>query len=186
MMSRTNFVPATHARRLAACAALVAGLLGACSGGTSSGITESAPGTKRVSSGTLVQQVRAAGQVGNELDVQPLRDPQVEDLRNTATQAEERGDYASAQRALAQALLLTPDDPELLQWQAELALATREWAQAETLATRSYEKGPKLGGLCRRNWMTIHYASEARGNAAAAAQAQQRVTACTVAPPTRM
>ena len=31
---------------------------------------------------SLVQQVRAAGQLGDELDVQPLRDPQVEDLRN--------------------------------------------------------------------------------------------------------
>jgi Flp pilus assembly protein TadD len=186
MMSRSSFACATRVRRLAAWGALGAGLLAGCSGGTSSGISDSAPGTKRVSSATIVQQVRAAGQVGNELDVQPLRDPQVEDLRNTATQAEERGDHAAAQRALSQALQLTPDDPELLQWQAELALATRQWAQAESWATRSYEKGPKLGGLCRRNWMTIHYAAEARGNTAAATQAQQRVAACTVPPPTRM
>jgi len=186
MKSRPRLASATRVRRLAAWGTLSAGLLAGCSGGTSSGTTDSAPGTKRVSSGTIVEQVRAAGQVGNELDVQPLRDPQVEDLRNTATQAEERGDYAAAQRALSQALQLTPDDPELLQWQAELALATRQWAQAETWATRSYEKGPKLGGLCRRNWMTIHYAAEARGNTAAAMQAQQRVAACTVPPPTRM
>jgi Flp pilus assembly protein TadD len=157
-----------------------------CSGSTSSGITDSAPGTKPGSGNNLVAQVRAAGQLGIELDVQPLRDPQVEDLRNTATQAEGRGDYAAAQRALAQALLLTPNDPDILQWQAELALAMRQWAQAEQSATRSYEKGPKLGGLCRRNWMTIKFATEARGNAAAAAQAQQRMAACKVPPPTRM
>jgi len=179
-------VSTNRASRLVACAALFAGLLAGCSGGTSSGITDSAPTTKRAPGSSLVQQVRAAGQLGNELDVQPLRDPQVEDLRNTATKAEERGDYAAAQRALSQGLLLTPDDPELMQWQAELALQTRQWEQAETWATRSYEKGPKLGGLCRRNWMTIHYASEARGNTAAAAQAQQRVDACKVSPPTRM
>lgn len=173
------------AKSIGALAALAL-LLAACSGSTSSGITESGPGTKPGSRNSLLLQVRSAGQVGNEVDVQPLRDPQVEDLRNTATQAEESGDFAAAQRALAQALLVTPDDPDLLQWQAELALATRNWAQAEQLATRSYDKGPKLGGLCRRNWTTIRLAFEARGNAVAAAQAQQRVTACTVAPPTRM
>jgi Flp pilus assembly protein TadD len=172
--------------RFAASTAVLAVVLAGCSGGTSSGLTDSAQGTKRVPAGNLVQQVRAAGQVGNELDVQPLRDPQVEDLRNTATQAEARGDIAAAQRALSQALLLTPDDPDILQWQAELALETRHWEQAEEWAKRSYERGPKLGGLCRRNWTTIQFASEARGNSAAAAQAQQRVTTCAVSPPTRM
>jgi Flp pilus assembly protein TadD len=165
---------------------LSSGLLAGCSGSTSSGITESAPTTKPGSGSSLVQQVRAAGQVGNELDVQPLRDPQVEDLRNAATQAEQRGDFTAAQSAVSKALLLSPDDPDLLQWQAELSLATHQWKQAETLATRSYEKGPKLGGLCRRNWTTIRFASEALGNATAAAQAQQRVAACAVPPPTRM
>jgi len=185
-MKSESIAVASRAMRLVACLALFAGVLAGCSGGTSSGITDSTPTTKRGSGSSLVQQVRAAGQLGNELDVQPLRDPQVEDLRNTATTAEQRGDYAAAQRALSQALQLTPDDPELMQWQAELALETRQWEQAESWAMRSYEKGPKLGGLCRRNWMTIQYATEARGNTAAAAQAQQRVAACKVPPPTRM
>ena len=162
------------------------GLLVGCSGSTSSGITESTPATKVNASGSLLMQVRAAGQVGNELDVQPLRDPQVEDLRGLATQAENRGDYASARQILAKASLLTPNDPDLLQWQAEMALAMRDWPQAEQFATRSYDKGPKLGGLCRRNWTTIRLAAQSRRNAASAAQAQQRVAACTVAPPTRM
>lgn len=180
------FPPGGFAKSIRMLATLVVGLLAGCSGSTSSGITESGPSAKPGSSNNLLLQVRAAGQVGNELDVQPLRDPQVEDLRSTATQAEGRGDFAAAQRALSQALLVTPDDPDLLQWQAELALVTRNWTQAEQLAMRSYEKGPKLGGLCRRNWTTIRLASEARRNGAAAAQAQQRVAACTVAPPTRM
>jgi hypothetical protein len=159
--------------------------LAACSGGTSSGLTESRPQT-HTSGNTLLDQVRAAGQVGNELDVQPLRDPQVEDLRASATQAESRGDFASAGGLIAQALLITPDDPDLLQWQAEIALVARDWASAEQLATRSYERGPRLGGLCRRNWMTIQLAAQARRDSAQALQAQQRVSTCTVAPPLRM
>lgn len=171
---------------LQALAAVSLLFLAACSGSTSSGITDSRASTRQASGNTLLNQVRAAGQVGNELDVQPLRDPQVEDLRASATQAEARGDYASAQTSIAQALLITPDDPDLLQWQGEMALVAHDWARAEQLATRSFERGPKLGGLCRRNWMTIHLAAQARRNAAQALQAQQRVSTCTVAPPLRM
>jgi hypothetical protein len=171
--------------RDAGLAILFAGALAACTGSTSSGLTDSEPVT-RPGGASLLQQVRAAGQVGDELDVQPLRDPRVADLRTAASQAEAKGDYAGAGRLLGQAALLTPDDPDLLQWQAELALVARDWAQAEQLATRSFDKGPKLGGLCRRNWTTLKLAAEARGDAALLAQAQQRVASCTVAPPIRM
>ena len=164
---------------------IVLACLAACTGSTSSGMTE-AEAVTRPGGPSLLQQVRAAGQVGDELDVQPLRDPRVEDLRSAATQAEAKGDYEGAGRLLAQAALLTPDDPDLLQWQAELALVARNWAQAEQLASRSFEKGPKLGGLCRRNWTTLSLAAGARGDAALQAQAQQRVAGCTVAPPVRM
>lgn len=180
-MNSTRVIP--HPAALAVL--LATSLLSACTGSTSSALGDSRTNTK-LGANSMVMQVRAAGQIGNELDVQPLRDPQVEDLRAAATQAETRGDFAAAKRALSQALLVTPEDPELLQWQAELALATRDWLQAEQLATRSFANGPKLGGLCRRNWTTLRFAAEARGNAAAAAQAQQRLAACTVAPPTRM
>ena len=161
-------------------------LLAGCGGSTSSAITESTTTTRASNINNALAQVRAAGVIGNELDVRPLRDPQVEDLRSAATRAEERGDFAGAQGILTRALLITPDDPELLQWQAELALVEHQWAQAEQLATRSYAKGPQLGGLCRRNWTTLRIAAQARGDGAAAAQAQQRVSVCTVAPPTRM
>lgn len=170
----------------AACACLtLLGLVG-CTGSTSTGRSETGAVIRPGSPANLLQQVRAAGQIGDELDVQPLRDPRVEDLRAAATAAEASGDYAGAGRLLAQAAVLTPEDPDLLQWQAELALVARNWNQAEQLATRSFDKGPKLGGLCRRNWTTRKLAAEARGNAAQAMQAQQRVAGCTVAPPIRM
>jgi hypothetical protein len=71
---------------------------------------------------SMVAQVRSVGFQGSDLTVAPLRDPQVEDLRNTATQAEARKDIVSAQAALEQALKISAMDPDLLQWQAELFL----------------------------------------------------------------
>ena len=141
---------------------------------------------RRLSPAQMLQLVRAAGQTGNELDVHPLRDPQVEDLRASATRAEGRADYATAMALIQRALAITPDDPDLLQWRAELALVSNDWIQAEQFATRSYEKGPKLGGLCRRSWMTRQFARQARGDAAGAAAAQQQVGVCAVPPPVRM
>lgn len=140
----------------------------------------------RLTASEMLQRVRAAGQVGNELDVQPLRDPQVEDLRASATRAERRGDYATATAEITRALAITRDDPDLLQWQAELALVGSNWATAEQLATRAFDKGPQLGGLCRRSWMTRQFARQSRGDAAGAAVAQQQVGLCAVPPPVRM
>ena len=162
------------------------GVLVGCTGSTGSGRAESGAVVRPGSGANLLQQVRAAGQLGDELDVQPLRDPRVEDLRASAMQAEVRGDYPGAGKLLAQAAVLTPEDPDLLQWQAELALVASDWIRAEQLANRSFEKGPKLGGLCRRNWTTLQLAAAARGHAAQATQARQRVAGCTVAPPIRM
>jgi len=168
-------------RTSVACAMFMA--LAACS---SSGGTATAPAKPRMSAGqVLLQQVRSAGRLGNELDVQPLRDPQVEDLRSVAAVAEARSDFEGAQRALTQALAITPEDPDLLQWSAEMALVGHDFARAQQLSARSWERGPKLGGLCRRNWTTMRLAAESRGDAAAAAQAQQHAAACAVAPPNR-
>lgn len=159
--------------------------LAACSA-TGAGAARGTPANARMGAGpALLQQVRAAGRLGNELDVQPLRDPQVEDLRAVATAAESRGDYAAAQGALAKALQISPQDPDLLQWQAEMALVGHDWAGAQAFATQSWERGPKSGGLCRRNWTTIRFAAEARSDATGAGQAQERAAACAIAPPNR-
>lgn len=135
----------------------------------------------------LVAEVRAAGANGDDsLEVQPLRDPVVEDLRANAMRAETAGKHAEADGYLKQALTFSPDDPELLQWRAELLLAQDFFDEAAILANRSFEQGPKLGALCRRNWTTIKLAREMRGNAAEATAAAQQATRCTVAPPVRM
>jgi len=143
-------------------------------------------GVRKLTGAQMLAQVRAAGETGRELDVQPLRDPQVEDLRATAAAAEQRGDYAAADAALVSALHISANDPDLTQWRAEIALVRRDWSGAEKLAMESYDRGPKLGGLCRRNWTTLQLARESRGDTGNAAIAQQRVGQCAVNPPVRM
>jgi tetratricopeptide (TPR) repeat protein len=169
--------------KLAALALAISFVLAGCSASGASSMHEA---TAHMGEGPmLLQQVRAAGELGRELDVQPLRDPQVEDLRATATAAEAKGDYAGAQRALARALEISPKDPDLLQWQAEMSLVAHDWSHAQAYAEQSWTLGPKLGGLCRRNWTTLQLAAEARSDAAAASRARQQSAACAVAPPTR-
>jgi Flp pilus assembly protein TadD len=160
---------------------LATAMLSGCGGSGSP-----AAGVRKLSGAQMLAQVRAAGETGRELDVQPLRDPQVEDLRAMAAAAEQRGDYAAADAALVSALHISANDPDLTQWRAELALVRRDWSGAEKLAMESYDRGPKLGGLCRRNWTTLQLARESRGDTGNAAIAQQRVGQCAVNPPVRM
>lgn len=134
----------------------------------------------------LVAQVRAAAEADDALDVAPLRDPQLEDLRESAIRLEQEGKYRAAGRRVAEALELAPDHPELLQHAAELALHRRDWDQAVIHAGRSYEVGPRLGPLCRRNWATVKVVREALGQEEAAQLAHERMEACTVARPVRM
>lgn len=155
-------------------------------------LTACGPTTPRKTTGAIaltpeamVAQVRSVGLQGNDLTVAPLRDPQVEDLRNSATLAEARKDIVSAQAAIDLALKISLMDPDLLQWQAELFLLKKNWAQADSYAQLSYNKGPKLGALCRRNWKTLSFARRARNDAAGAQNAEQKIAQCTVVPPPR-
>jgi predicted Zn-dependent protease len=135
----------------------------------------------------LVAEVRAVGaEDPDTLDVQPLRDPAVEDLRAAAARHERARDYDAADAALLQALKIIPEDPELLQLRAEIALRRAQYPQAEQLAQASWQRGPRLGGLCRRNWATIRLAREMLSNPAAAAAATQQAARCTLEPPVRM
>ncbi|GAB2504778.1 hypothetical protein GCM10027084_19050 [Pseudoxanthomonas sangjuensis] len=110
----------------------------------------------------------AAGGDDKELSVQPLRDPEVEDLRMRAAQAMSAHDYASSAEALNQALLIVADDPAVLQERAEVALVQGEYERAETLAQRAVGLGSEVGPLCRRHWETIRQVRQARLDEASA------------------
>lgn len=135
----------------------------------------------------LVAEVRAAGaDAGDVIEVQPLRDPAVEDLLFRAHHAEQKRAWKDADGALAQALQLTPDDPELLQRHAEVQLARGEMDRAEQLAQASFQRGPKLGGLCRRNWATVRVVRESRGDQPGVTSAAAQLERCVIEPPVRM
>ena len=158
-------------------------VLGACSQPPTAPVSAKPEPPKR----DLVAEVRAVGTEANDaLDVQPLRDPQIEDLRATATRHENAREFDQADAALQSALTITPGDPELLQHRAEIALHREQFQQAEQLANESFERGPKLGALCRRNWATIRVAREMIGNAEGATTAGDETGRCTVEPPVRM
>ncbi|GAB3105429.1 hypothetical protein [Lysobacter terrae] len=154
----------------------------------------------------IVQAIRAAGAANaTELDVQPLRDPQVEDLRQQAEQLEAKRMYRSAAELLDRALALNASDPALLQERAELAFLLHEPAQAQQHAKQAVELGSTTGPLCRRHWETQLQAALLRANdrlirrgeseAQATARVQAAATevrearvkreACTVAAPNR-
>jgi tetratricopeptide (TPR) repeat protein len=134
----------------------------------------------------MVATIRAAaGNDERELAVQPLRDPMVEDLRQSATRLETQQHYAEAAAALDQALAIVPEDPALLQERAEAALLLKDPAAAEALARRAYDLGAKVGPLCRRHWTTVRQTRLLAGDATGAAQALAQVEACKVAGPNR-
>lgn len=134
----------------------------------------------------MVAAIRAASVGDDDLFVQPVRDPRVEELRAKAEALEARGDYKAAAATITSALAITPADNELLQWRAELSLLRRRWVDAERQANEAYEKGTKLGGLCRRSWSTIAHARDARGDGAGAGVARRQAEACAVPLPVRM
>ena len=121
-----------------------------------------------------------AGVDDTELSVQPLRDPQVDDLRETAIARRQAGDLAAAAEALNQALLLVENDPGILQERAEVALLQADWVRAETLARRAVDLGSRTGPLCRRHWATIEQARLARAEKENAVSAHAQIEGCTV------
>ena len=148
----------------------------------------SAPAVPKVAPEQRLAAVIAAakGADDRELAVQPLRDPQVQDLREDATAAIAARNYAAAAEALNQALLIAPDDPAILQERAEVALLQAEYERSETLARRAFDLGSKVGPLCRRHWATMEQARLARGLQQDAASAHTQIEACTVAGLNRM
>ena len=171
-----------HRIRLPALVACV--LLSACA---ASPEQASAPSTQPAAAPErMVETIRAEGRTqGAELAVQPLRDPMVEDLRESAQQLETQHKYADAAAKLDQALAITPDDPAVIQERAEAAILLKDYAGAEQRARHAFEIGSKVGPLCRRHWATVRQIRYAQGDGAGAAQANQQMQACKVDAPPR-
>lgn len=140
-------------------------LLGACA-------TE-APPDATVAARTPAQMLAAVQQAGQgqderELTVQPLRDNEVEDLREVAAAALKRGDDAVAASNLDKALAIVPQDPAVLQERAEVALSQADFDRAESDALRAIALGSEVGPWCRRHWETVRQVRERRREVAAA------------------
>ena len=162
-----------------------AATLAACaqSGSPASGIKPNSA----VDTVTALHAIRAAGDgLDSAVQVHPLRDAAINGFLKKAHDAEAARDVASAITATNNALKLAPDAPDILQYLAELQVARGDWTQADALALKSFELGPKLGSLCARNWQTVVEARTATNDAATATQAQLRLKECRVAPRLRM
>lgn len=171
-------------RHLGACVLVL--VLAACTSAPHAPPPSPSPALTRVSPEQMLVAIRAAaGRDPDELNVQPLRDPQVEDLREQAQQLEAQHRYADEAAALDRALAITPDDPALLQERAEAALLLHDGPMAERLAREAEAKGAHVGPLCRRHWATVEQTRLLAGDAPGAAEAKARIPACTVAPPPR-
>lgn len=183
-MKTTGATATAGATMTRASAALLVLLLAACSSSTPPP-ERGAPAAKP-DPVAMVAAIRAASVGDDDLFVQPVRDPRVDELRAKAEALEARGDYKGAAAAITAALAITSADNELLQWRAELSLLRRKWTEAERQASEAYEKGTQLGGLCRRSWSTIAHARQARGDGAGAEVARRQAEACAVPLPVRM
>ncbi|MBS0432890.1 MAG: tetratricopeptide repeat protein [Proteobacteria bacterium] len=163
----------------AACAAL--GLLAACS-------QPPAPGSgMRAPDHDIVAAIRAAGERDSSVvQVAPLRDPAIDGFLDAARAAERAGDVAGAIAKTDAALKLAPDAPDILQYRAELAVGAKDYATAENDARRSWQLGPKVGGLCAENWQTILEIEQLKGNAQAVQDARAGRDKCHVQGPIRM
>lgn len=134
-----------------------------------------------------VRAIRAAGDgLDSAVQVQPLRDAAIDGFLKQAHDAEAAKDFAAAIAAADNALKLAPEAPDILQYLAELETARGDWQQAEQLAVKSFNLGPKVGSLCARNWQTVVEARTALDDAATVAQAREHVKACRVPPRLRM
>lgn len=144
-----------------------------------------APRTQSLTSATPAQMVdyirEAAGDGDGELDVQPLRDAGIEDLRQQAGRLQEQGYHRDAAAALDQALALVDDDPALLQERAEAAILLNDYVLAAELAGRAQALGSGIGPLCRRHWATLEQVRLVQGDAEGAASARAAIPACRVA-----
>lgn len=133
-----------------------------------------------------VTAIRAAGaKLESAVEVKPLRDPAVDGLLKQARDLEAQAQPAQALESVRKAEKIGGATPEILQFEAELLIQTREWRQAGEVAQRAYDSGPKVGAICARNQQTLVEVRSALGDVAGAEQARAQVAACRQAAPAR-
>jgi tetratricopeptide (TPR) repeat protein len=132
----------------------------------------------------VVARIRAAGaQFDSSVEVKPLRDAAVEGLLKQAHDYEAQQQAGPALDAVAKALKIAPNAPDILQYQAELQVEAGEWKLAAASAQRSYDLGPKVGALCARNLQTLVETNNLLGDPTDANLARQRLASCKVPAP---
>ena len=134
----------------------------------------------------MLKKIRSNNEVQNEVVFTALPDDAVIDLLSFSQRAEQAGDYVQANSLLNTGVQIDPKNPEVSQMLAEIALLQEAWPNAEKFALQSYAFGPKLGGLCRRNWLTVHFAKAAQGQPMADYVLAKNLNECTLVPPVRM
>jgi hypothetical protein len=170
-------------RAARACPLVLALALAACASAPGQ---PSTPSLTTATPARMVEYIRAtAGDGAGELNVQPLRDPEVEDLRRDAERLQAQGHHRDAAAALDHAIALVPADPALLQERAEVALLLGDTGMAGELAARAHALGSGVGPLCRRHWATLEQVRLVQGDADGAAAAKAAIETCRVAPPPR-
>ena len=140
-----------------------------------------------VEAGVMLKHIRDAGKsMASAVEVQPLREPSVDGFMKQAESLESQGKLTDAVSQVDRALKLAPDAPEILQYRAELAVGLGRYSEAEPLARKSYDLGPRLGSLCARNWQTVVELRLAAQDQAAVDSAKGQLATCLVKPPVRM
>ena len=165
-------------------------MLGACS--QSAPPAKAAPAATRpdvkidADAAAIVARIRAAGaQFDSSVEVKPLRDAAVEGLLKQAHDYEAQQQAGPALDAVAKALKIAPNAPDILQYQAELQVEAGEWKLAAASAQRSYDLGPKVGALCARNLQTLVETRSLLGDPTDANLARQQLSSCRVPAPVR-
>ena len=151
-------------------------LMAGCAGWTPPPSGESAPPPPSTEVDTRVREPAREDSAG--VQVYPLQNPAVKELRTEAEQAESAGDFNRAAVLLERALRIQPRDPELLQGMAEVQLRMQDYQQALNFAVQSYDSGPRVGEICSRNWRTISVARERLGDAGGSTEAERRAAQC--------
>ncbi|HET6631155.1 MAG TPA: tetratricopeptide repeat protein [Rhodanobacteraceae bacterium] len=151
---------------------LVVSMLSAC---TATPPRQAAP----VPVGDMLAAIHAAGRSEESvLSIMPLRPASLTLLLQQARSQTIRGNARAAAEALGRAHAVAPDDPEVLQLQAENAIRLHEFARAETLARQSWSAGSKVGALCARNWQTVYQLRRLAGDASGMAAAERAQAEC--------